>query len=112
LDLWALVLAVVILVGTVMPPLSPMLVLASVIVSTGALVWRELVPTEWRLMGILAPLFAACGVGIAIVHASTPDPLAELAALEPGEVIVVGRIASPPVSSGYGYRADLRVEHL
>jgi hypothetical protein len=46
LDLWALVLAVVILVGTVMPPLSPMLALASVIVSTGALVWRELVPTE------------------------------------------------------------------
>jgi competence protein ComEC len=112
LDLWALMLAVGVLVGTVVPPLSPMLVLASVIVSTGALVWRELVPTEWRLMGTLAPLFVACGVAIAIVHASTPDPLAELAALEPGEVVVVGRIASPPVPSGYGYRADLRVEHL
>ena len=27
-------------------------------------------------------------------------------------MVVVGRIASPPVPSGYGYRADLRVEHL
>jgi competence protein ComEC len=27
-------------------------------------------------------------------------------------VLVVGKIASPPVPSGYGYRADLRVEHL
>jgi competence protein ComEC len=105
-------LALGVLVGTVVPPLSPMLVLASVIVSTGALGWRDLVPTEWRLMAILAPLFATCGVGIALVHATTPDPLAELAALELGEVVVVGRIASPPVASGYGYRADLRVEHL
>ena len=112
LDLWALMLAVGVLVGTVVPPLSPMLVLASVIVSTGVLVWRDLVPIEWRLMAILAPLFVACGLGIAFLHAATPDPLAELAALEPGEVVVVGRIASPPVPSGYGYRADLRVEHL
>jgi competence protein ComEC len=112
LDLWALMLALGVLGGTAVPPLSPMLVLASVIVSMGVLVWRELVPAEWWLMAILAPLFAACGVGIALVHATTPDPLAELAALEPGEVVVVGKIASPPVPSGYGYRADLRVEHL
>jgi competence protein ComEC len=112
LDLWALMLAVGVLVGTVVPPLSPMFVLASVIVSAGVLVWRELVPAEWRLMAILAPLFAACGVGISFLHSATPDPLAELAALEPGEVVVVGKIASPPVPSGYGYRADLRVEHL
>ncbi len=59
LELWALMLAVGVLVGTVVPPLSPMLVLASVIVSAGVLVWRELVPAEWRLMAILAPLFAA-----------------------------------------------------
>jgi competence protein ComEC len=112
LELWALMLAVGVLVGTVVPPLSPMLVLASVIVSAGVLVWRELVPAEWRLMAILAPLFAACGVGISFLHSATPDPLAELAALEPGEVVVVGKIASAPVPSGYGYRADLRVEHL
>src|SRR3712207_2796492 len=101
-----------VLVGTVVPPLAPSLVLASVIASTGVLVWRDLLPAEWRLMAILAPLFAACGVGIALVHANTPDPLGELAALEPGEVVVVGKVASPPVPSGYGYRADLRVEHL
>jgi competence protein ComEC len=87
-------------------------VAASAIVSVGALLWRELVPAEWRLMAILAPLFAAGGVGISFVHAATPDPLAELAALEPGEVIIVGRVASPPVPSGWGYRADVRVEHL
>ena len=112
LDLWALMLAIGVVLGTVVPPLSPTLVLASVIVSTGVQVRRELVPAEWLLMAILAPLFAACGVGVALLHAATPDPLAELAALEPGEVVVVGRIASPPVPSGYGYRADLRVEHL
>ena len=112
MDLWALALTAGVLVGTVVPPLSPMLVLASAIVSAGVLVWRDLVPAEWRLMAILAPLFVTCGVGIAFLHAATPDPLAELAALEPGEVVVVGRIASPPVPSGYGYRADLRIEHL
>jgi competence protein ComEC len=112
LDLWALMLAVGVVVGTVVPPLSPMLVLASAIVSAGVLFWRDLVPAEWRLMAILAPLFAAGGVGIALLHAATPDPLAELAALEPGEVVVAGKIASPPVPSGFGYRADLRVEHL
>lgn len=63
-------------------------------------------------MAILAPLFVAGGVGIATLHAATPDPLAELAALEPGEVTVVGEVASPPVPGGYGYRTDLRVEHL
>ena len=112
MDLWAITLAVGIVVGTVLPPLAPMLVVASVIVSAGALMWRRLVPEEWRLMAILVPLFAVSGVGIASVHAGTPDPLAELAALEPGEVVIVGRVASPPVPSSWGYRADVRVEHL
>ena len=32
--------------------------------------------------------------------------------MEPGEVVLVGRIASPPEPSSFGYMADLRVEHL
>lgn len=112
LDLWALGLAVGIITGTVMMPLAPVLVAASGIVAVGALVWRDLVPVEWRLMGVLGPLFVACGVGIAGIFASTPDPLAELATLEPGEVVIIGTVASPPVHSGYGYRVDVRVEHL
>ncbi len=112
LDLWAITLATGIVVGTVVAPLAPMLVVASAIVSAGALLWRNLVPAEWRLMAILGPLFVVGGVGISSLHAATPDPLAELAALEPGEVVIVGRVASPPVSSGWGYRADVRVEHL
>ena len=101
-----------IVTGTVVPALTPALVAASGIVSLGALAWRGLVPAEWRLMAILAPLFAAAGVGISLLHAATPDPLAELAALEPGEVVIVGTVASPPVASSWGYRADIRVEHL
>ena len=112
LDAWAITLALGIVVGTVMPPFAPMFVLASAIVSVGALSWRSLVPAEWRLMAILAPLFAAGGVGIAFLHAATPDPLTQLAAIEPGEVVIVGRVASPPVPSSWGYRADVRVEHL
>ena len=112
LDAWAITLATGIVVGTVAPALAPMLVVASAIVSVGALLWRSLVPAEWRLMAILGPLFVVGGVGISSLHAATPDPLAELAALEPGEVVIVGRVASPPVSSGWGYRADVRVEHL
>ena len=69
-------------------------------------------PTNWRVMAVPAPLFAAGGVGIASLHLATPDPLAELAEIQPGEVTVVGEIASPPVRGGFGYRADLRVAHL
>lgn len=112
LDLWAAALAVGIVAGTVVPLLAPTLVVASAIVSAGALVWRDLAPAEWRLMAVLAPLFVIGGVGIAGISASAPDPLAELAALEPGEVVLVGTVASPPVHSGYGYRADVRVERL
>jgi competence protein ComEC len=112
LDAWAATLTTGVVVGTVVPLLAPMLLLASVIVSVGALSWRNLVPVEWRLMAILAPLFAFGGVGIASLHAATADPLAELAALEPGEVVIVGRVASPPAPSSWGYRADVRVEHL
>jgi len=112
LDAWAITLAGAIVVGTVVPLLTPMLVVASVIVCVGALLWRNLAPAEWRLMAILGPLFVVGGVGISSLHAATPDPLADLAALEPGEVIIVGRVASPPVPGGWGYRADVRVEHL
>ncbi|MGB3634039.1 MAG: ComEC family competence protein, partial [Rubrobacteraceae bacterium] len=96
----------------VVPPLALALVVASVVVSVGASIWRELVPKDWRLMAILAPLFVSGGVGIAYLHAATPDPLAELAALELGEVTVVGEVTSPPVPGGYGYRTDVRIEHL
>jgi competence protein ComEC len=112
LDLWAIVLAAGVALGTVAPPLAPVLLAAGLIVAVGTLVWRDLVPAEWRLMAVLAPLFTAGGVMIALLHAATPDPLAELAAMEPGEVMLVGRIASPPEPSGFGYMADLRVEHL
>jgi competence protein ComEC len=112
LDLWAILLAAGVAVGTVAPPLAPMLVVASAIVATGAVLRRDLVPDEWRLMAVLGPLFTVGGVAIALLQAATPDPLAELAAMEPGEVILVGRIASPPEQSSFGYRADLRVEHL
>jgi len=112
LDLWAILLAAGVTVGTVAPTLAPVLLVAGSVVSIGELLWRDLVPAEWRLMAVLAPLFAAAGVGISLVHAATPDPLAELAAMEPGEVVLVGRIASPPERSGFGYMADLRVERL
>ena len=112
LDLWAVLLASGVAIGTVAPPLAPVILVAASIVAIGVLVRRDLVPAEWRLMAVLAPLFAAAGVAIALLHAATPDPLAELAAMEPGEVVLVGRIASPPESSGFGYMADLRVERL
>jgi competence protein ComEC len=112
LDLWAILVAAGIAVGTIAPPLAPVLLVAGLIVAIGSLLWRDLVPAEWRLMAVLAPLFVAGGVTIALLHAATPDPLAELAAMEPGEVVLIGRIASPPEKSGFGYMADLRVEHL
>jgi competence protein ComEC len=112
LDLWAILVAAGSAVGTVAPPLAPVLLVAGLIVATGTLLWRDLVPAEWRLMAVLAPLFLAGGVTNALLHAATPDPLAELAAMEPGEVVLVGRIASPPEKSGFGYMADVRVERL
>jgi competence protein ComEC len=112
LDLWAILVAAGITVGTLAPFLAPVFLVAGLIVAIGALMWRDLVPAEWRLMAILAPLFAAGGVTIALLHAATPDPLAELAAMEPGQVVLLGRIASPPEQSGFGYMADLRVERL
>jgi competence protein ComEC len=112
LDLWAILVAAGVAAGTVAPLLVPVLIVSGLIVAIGALLRRDLVPTEWRLMAVLAPFFAAGGVTIALVHAATPDPLAELASMEPGEVLLVGRIASPPEKSGFGYMADLRVERL
>ncbi|MEJ7842026.1 MAG: ComEC/Rec2 family competence protein [Rubrobacter sp.] len=112
LDLWATALAAGIAVGTVAPVLAPAVVLAGVVVCLGAVLWRDLVPREWRMMALLAPVFASGGVGIASAHAGAPDPLAELAGLEPGEVVIVGKVSSTPVESGFGYRADVRVDHL
>lgn len=112
MDPWAITLALGIVAGTVLPAFGGALILASLLVAVGALLWRELVPSDWRLMAVLLPLFTAAGVGIAVLHAATPDPLAELAAIEPGEVVIVGKVASPPVKSSFGYRADVRVEHL
>ena len=64
-------------------------------------------------MVVLSPLFVAGDVGIALLHASASDPLREFAAPEPGEVVALGRVSSAPVpTTGSGYRADLRVEHL
>jgi len=112
LDAWAITLAIGIVAGTVAPTLVPAIIVACIIFSVAALAWRSFVHGEWRLMVILAPLFAGAGVGISFLHTATPDPLAQLAALEPGEVVIVGRVASPPVASSWGYRADVRVEHL
>lgn len=112
LDLWAVTLALGVVLGTAAPALVPAALVACAVVCVGALVWRGLVPEGWRLMAVLAPLFVVGGVGIAVAHAGAPDPLGELAGLEPGGVTIVGRISSPPVESGYGYRADVRVEHL
>jgi competence protein ComEC len=112
LDLWAILVAAGIAAGTVAPLLAPALIVAGSIVSIGALLWRDLVLAEWRLMAVMASLFAAGGVTIAVLYAATPDPLAELAAMEPGEVVLVGWIASPPEKSGFGYMADVRVECL
>jgi competence protein ComEC len=112
MDLWALLLALGIVAGTIAPPLAVAFVLASAVVSAGAALRKDLVPEDWRAMALLSPLFVAGGVGVALLHTTASDPLRELAALEPGEVVVVGRVSSPPVPTGFGYRADLRVEHL
>jgi competence protein ComEC len=101
-----------IVAATVAPPLAVAFVLASAVVSAGAALRKELVPEDWRAMALLSPLFVAGGVGVALLHATAFDPLCELAALEPGEVVVVGHASSPPVPTGFGYRADLRVKHL
>ncbi|CAA9438489.1 MAG: hypothetical protein AVDCRST_MAG03-3789 [uncultured Rubrobacteraceae bacterium] len=112
LDLWAATLTLGVVVGTAAPALAPTAVVACIVLAAGAFAWRGLVAEQWCLMALTAPLFLVGGIGIASVHASVPDPLAELAGLEPGEVIVVGRVSTPPVESGFGYRADVRVEHL
>ena len=112
LDLWALLLTGGIVAGTVSPPLAAVLVVMSLVVAVGAAIRRDLVPGGWWMMTVLSPLFAAGGVGIALLYASVSDPLKEFAAIEPGEVVVVGRVTSTPVPAKIGYRTDVRVEHL
>lgn len=113
LDLWAVTVAIGIASGTVAPAFALFLVAAGVVVCVGAVFSSELVPPEWRLMALLSPIFLACGVALAFTHASAEDPLADLAAIEPGEVSVSGVVVSPPVpTKAGGYRADVRVESL
>ncbi len=112
LDLWALLLAMGIVAATVAPLLAAIIFLTSLVVCAGVAIRRGLVPDEWRAMAVLSPLFVAGGAGIALLHTTAFDPLLEFATVEPGEVLVVGRITSPPVPTKVGYRADMRVEHL
>ena len=112
LDLWALLLALGIVTGTLSPRLAAALFLASLLVAIAAAIRRGLVPDSWRIMALLSPLFVAGGAGIALLHVTAFDPLLELAAIEPGEVEIVGSIVSPPVPTKIGYRADVRIEHL
>jgi competence protein ComEC len=101
-----------IVAGTVSPTLGLGLLCASLAVAGGVAVWPGLAPEGWRAMALSGPLFVGGGVAIALLHASTPDPLAEFAAAEPGEVVLVGRIASAPAPTESGYRASVRVERL
>ena len=112
LDGWALVFAAGTIAYTVAPAFVPALLLACGVLCAGVAIRRDLVPERWRLMALISPAFLLAGVGAGMLHAQSPDPLAELAAVEPGEVSVVGRLASPPEPSGIGYGADLEVESL
>ncbi len=112
LDLWALLLATGIVAATVAPLLAAILLLTSLVFSVAVAARSGLVPDEWRAMAVLSPFFVAGGVGIALLHTTVSDPLLELAEVEPGEVVVVGRVVSPPVPTKVGYRADVRIEHL
>jgi competence protein ComEC len=63
-------------------------------------------------MAVLGLALATAGVAISLLHAATEDPLAELIVMEPGEVVLAGRLASPLERSGFGYMADFRVDLL
>lgn len=112
LDGWALAFVAGLVAAIVVPALAPALLLAGGVVCAGAAVWRELLPERWRMMALLSPVFLLAGVGAGVLHSQTPDPLAELAAMEPGKVSVVGRLDSPPEPTGIGYGADFSVESL
>jgi len=112
LDLWALLLALGIALGTVSSPLGAGLLIASLGVAAGVWLRPRLVSEEWRMMALSGPLFVGGGLLIAVLHASTPDPLEEFAAVEPGEVVLVGRITSAPAPTQAGYRANVQVERL
>jgi hypothetical protein len=112
LDAWAVCFVAGLLTTTVVPMFVPALVLAVFVIVLGAGIWRSLVPERWRLMALISPLFLLAGVGAAALHSASPDPLGELASLEPGEVYVAGRVASPPEPSGIGYGSDLLVDSL
>jgi competence protein ComEC len=112
LDAWALVLAVSVAGATAAPPFGVALALSSVLICVCALLMPEVVPDTWRPLAVFLPLFAAGGVTIAFVHLAAYDPLEELASLEAGEVVIEGRISSPPSPASFGYMADVRVERV
>lgn len=112
LEWWATVFAAGVVSTTVVPPFGAALLAASVIVVAASALDISLVPPDFRVFALLAPLFVGGGCVVALLHSTAPDPLEELASLEPGMVTVSGKVASPPVSVGFGERADLRVESL
>lgn len=112
LDTWAITFVAGLVAATVVPAFVPALVIAAGVICAGAGLWRSLVPHRWRVMALISPLFLLAGVGAAVLHSQAPDPLEELAEIAPGEVAVVGRIASPPEPAGIGYGADLLVDRL
>lgn len=112
LDAWAVAFVLGLVSATVVPVFVPALLLAGGVVCVGAAVWQGLVPDRWRVMALISPFFLLAGIGAATLHSGSPDPLEELAGLDPGEVSVVGRVASPPEPAGIGYGVDLRVDRL
>lgn len=112
LDAWAISFVAGLVAATVVPAFIPALVLAAGVVCAGAVVCRSLVPEHWRLMALISPAFLLAGVGAAMLHSESPDPLQKLAGIAPGEVSVEGRVASPPEPAGVGYGADLLVDRL
>lgn len=112
LDGWAFAFAVGVVLTTLAPLLGLALVVCTLVVALAGLLKQDFLTESFRLHGLVLPVFVGAGFLVALVHASAADPLRELALLGPGRVEVVGRVASPPVPSGFGERADLTVESL
>ena len=63
LDLWALLLALGIVAGTIAPPLAVAFVLASAVVSAGAALRKDLVPDDWRVRRCSRRCSSRAGLG-------------------------------------------------